>query len=243
MPLDRVAVMDVDIVARAFLFYLLLMTLFINHGNDANLALLPSLQDLDVTRQFNLGAAALSYLYYGMDLCVREVHLKVDYRRAIEQQQRNKRVRGSSDSRAPNTTVVVGKLEHGPGASFSFILEHIGQPAQGMLETYLRASMAPPASRGWGTQHVSHAGCGAGRRLVIVEESEESSSEDSRGDQIQHVLGLPELSAFQFLFFLCLDPVWGTAFIKNDYSIYYMKDSGHFLYMSLSDIEVFVLHS
>ncbi|KDP42603.1 hypothetical protein JCGZ_24377 [Jatropha curcas] len=28
--------------------------------------------------------AALSYLYYGMDLCVRGAHLKVGYKRAIE---------------------------------------------------------------------------------------------------------------------------------------------------------------
>ncbi|KDP34406.1 hypothetical protein JCGZ_12687 [Jatropha curcas] len=37
-----------------------------------------------MTRQFNWGAVALSYLYYSMNLYVRGAHLKVDYRRAIE---------------------------------------------------------------------------------------------------------------------------------------------------------------
>ncbi|KDP23811.1 hypothetical protein JCGZ_00147 [Jatropha curcas] len=58
--------MDVDVVALAYIFYLLSTTLFTNHGNDVDLALLPPIQDLDATRQFNWGAAALSYLYYGM---------------------------------------------------------------------------------------------------------------------------------------------------------------------------------
>ncbi|KDP27390.1 hypothetical protein JCGZ_20214 [Jatropha curcas] len=49
----RVEEMDVDIVTRAFRFYLLSTTFFTNHGNDANLELLPPLQDLDATRQFN----------------------------------------------------------------------------------------------------------------------------------------------------------------------------------------------
>ncbi|KDP39408.1 hypothetical protein JCGZ_03690 [Jatropha curcas] len=40
--------------------------------------------DLDVTRQFNWGAAALSYLYYGMDLCICGAHLKFGYRRVVE---------------------------------------------------------------------------------------------------------------------------------------------------------------
>ncbi|KDP47114.1 hypothetical protein JCGZ_03922 [Jatropha curcas] len=48
-----VAEMDVDVLAHAYLFYLLSTTLFTNHGNDADLALLPSLQDLDATRQLN----------------------------------------------------------------------------------------------------------------------------------------------------------------------------------------------
>ncbi|KDP25916.1 hypothetical protein JCGZ_22987 [Jatropha curcas] len=73
-----------DVVARAYLFYLLLTILFMNYGNDANLALLPPLQDLDASRQFNREAATLSYLYYGMDLCVRGGHLKVGCKRAIE---------------------------------------------------------------------------------------------------------------------------------------------------------------
>ncbi|KDP35485.1 hypothetical protein JCGZ_10932 [Jatropha curcas] len=41
-------------------------------------------QDLDATRQFNWGVATLSYLYYGMDLCVQGVHLKIGYKWAIE---------------------------------------------------------------------------------------------------------------------------------------------------------------
>ncbi|KDP21714.1 hypothetical protein JCGZ_03588 [Jatropha curcas] len=53
MPQDRVVEMDMDVVAQAFLFYLLSTTLFINHGNDADLVLLPPLQDLDMTMQYN----------------------------------------------------------------------------------------------------------------------------------------------------------------------------------------------
>ncbi|KDP30173.1 hypothetical protein JCGZ_18210 [Jatropha curcas] len=127
---------------------------------------------------------------------------------------RDKHVRGGFDSRAPDKAVIVDKPEHGPGASFSFILDHIGQIAQGMLETHLvspyqmsppsctyvsqlyeaarlklalarlsskhisRASMAPPASRGWGIQRCGHAGRGARRWPIIVKETEESGSED-----------------------------------------------------------------
>ncbi|KDP36656.1 hypothetical protein JCGZ_07874 [Jatropha curcas] len=40
LPQDRVEELDVDVVARAYLFYLLSTTLFTNHGNDADLALL-----------------------------------------------------------------------------------------------------------------------------------------------------------------------------------------------------------
>ncbi|KDP34624.1 hypothetical protein JCGZ_11147 [Jatropha curcas] len=47
MPLEQIKTMDVDVVARVFLFYLLSTTLFTNHGNDTALALLPPLQDLD----------------------------------------------------------------------------------------------------------------------------------------------------------------------------------------------------
>ncbi|KDP34272.1 hypothetical protein JCGZ_12841 [Jatropha curcas] len=43
MPRKRVAEMDVDVVARVYLFYLLSTTLFTNHGNDTDLVLLPSL--------------------------------------------------------------------------------------------------------------------------------------------------------------------------------------------------------
>ncbi|KDP33072.1 hypothetical protein JCGZ_13609 [Jatropha curcas] len=53
MPQEQVAEMDVDVVARAYIFYLLLTTLFTNYGNDTDLASLPPLQDLDATRQFN----------------------------------------------------------------------------------------------------------------------------------------------------------------------------------------------
>ncbi|KDP24722.1 hypothetical protein JCGZ_25713 [Jatropha curcas] len=74
-----------------------------------------------------------------------------------------KLIRRGSDSEAPDMAVVVGRLEHGLGASFSFILERTGQAAQGMLQTHLvspyrmsspgcthRVSMAPPVGRGWG---------------------------------------------------------------------------------------------
>ncbi|KDP30729.1 hypothetical protein JCGZ_15530 [Jatropha curcas] len=41
-------------------------------------------KDLDATKQHKWGAAALSYLYYGMNFCVRGVHLKINYKRVIE---------------------------------------------------------------------------------------------------------------------------------------------------------------
>ncbi|KDP35772.1 hypothetical protein JCGZ_10729 [Jatropha curcas] len=118
-----------------------------------------------------------------------------------QQQQCDKHVRGSSNSRAPDMIVVIGKPEHGSGASFSFILDSTGQPAQGMLETHLvsiadynkvsqlykvaclklavRASMAPPVGRDWGAQHGSYASCGARRWPIIIEESKDSGSQDS----------------------------------------------------------------
>ncbi|KDP29607.1 hypothetical protein JCGZ_19134 [Jatropha curcas] len=42
-----------------------------------------------------------------------------------------------------------------------------------------RISMVPPAGHGRGIQCGRHAGHGAGRRLIIVEETEESGSDDS----------------------------------------------------------------
>ncbi|KDP23849.1 hypothetical protein JCGZ_27153 [Jatropha curcas] len=42
----------------------------------------------------------------------------------VQWQQRGKRVRRGSDSEALDTTIVVGKPEHRPSASFSFILDH-----------------------------------------------------------------------------------------------------------------------
>ncbi|KDP23118.1 hypothetical protein JCGZ_01148 [Jatropha curcas] len=42
-------------------------------------------KDLDATRQFNWGAAAICYSYYGMDLYVRGAHSKVGYKWAIEE--------------------------------------------------------------------------------------------------------------------------------------------------------------
>ncbi|KDP31491.1 hypothetical protein JCGZ_15393 [Jatropha curcas] len=56
---------------------------------------------------------------------------------AQQQPQLGKRMRGGSDSRALDTAVVVGKPEHKPGASFSFILDHIGQIGQDILEMHL----------------------------------------------------------------------------------------------------------
>ncbi|KDP34287.1 hypothetical protein JCGZ_12816 [Jatropha curcas] len=119
--------------------------------------------------------------------------------------------------------VVVGMPEHGPGASFSFILDHTGQTAQGMLKMHLllivipcpylilqvsiddynevcqlyeaarlklamarlsdehvsRASMAPPAGRGQGTQCGGRTGRGAGHKQVVIEEAKETSNNDS----------------------------------------------------------------
>ncbi|KDP21713.1 hypothetical protein JCGZ_03587 [Jatropha curcas] len=137
-----------------------------------------------------------------MDLCARGAHLKVGYRQAIEQQHYNKRVRGGYDSRASDMTVVIDKPEHGPGAFSSFILdlaarlklavvrlfdEHVSVSINNkkiicnayamyacnaitdIYECMKRASMAPPAGQGRGV------GC----QPVIVEETKESSNEDS----------------------------------------------------------------
>ncbi|KDP36027.1 hypothetical protein JCGZ_09993 [Jatropha curcas] len=84
MPRERVAELDMNVVPRACLFYLLSTTLFTNHGNDTNLALILPLQDMGTTKQFNWQAAALSYLYYGINLCIHEAYLKVSYRHVIE---------------------------------------------------------------------------------------------------------------------------------------------------------------
>ncbi|KDP43307.1 hypothetical protein JCGZ_24228 [Jatropha curcas] len=46
-------------------------------------------------------------------------------------------VRRGSDFKALDTTVIVSRPEYGPGASFSFISEHVEWVAQGMLETHL----------------------------------------------------------------------------------------------------------
>ncbi|KDP30089.1 hypothetical protein JCGZ_18564 [Jatropha curcas] len=109
------------------------------------------------------------------------------------QQQRVKCVRGGSGSRALDTAIVVSMLERKPGASFSFILDHTGQIAQGMLETHLlspyrmsppgcthRAGMAPPASRGRQAQHGGRAGCRVRPMQVIIKEAKETSSDDSK---------------------------------------------------------------
>ncbi|KDP30135.1 hypothetical protein JCGZ_18130 [Jatropha curcas] len=301
--------MDVDPIARTYLFYLLSTTLFTNHGNVADLALLLQLQDLDATSQFNWGAATLSYLYYGMDLCIRGAHLKIGYKRSIkrdihgemqltssilfkqssaisidvssfsdssmicttlergymsgslartgershtmslttcvdevypvgaghcccsegvnyyksprafvpgayavfartqllihvppptefnpfvevkeldrgqvavpeQQQQHGKRVRRGSKPIAPDTAAIVGMPEHGPGTLFSFILDHTGQLAQGMLKTHLvspyrmlqpgcthRVDMVPTASRARGVRCGGHTGSGAERQF------------------------------------------------------------------------------
>ncbi|KDP35812.1 hypothetical protein JCGZ_10621 [Jatropha curcas] len=61
------------------------------------------------------------------------------------------RVKRGSDSEAPNTAIVVGKPEHGPGASFSFIPEGTGQTTHGMLETHLMSPyrMSPLGCTNW----------------------------------------------------------------------------------------------
>ncbi|KDP30378.1 hypothetical protein JCGZ_17107 [Jatropha curcas] len=70
----------------------------------------------------------------------------------IQQQQRSKRVWRGPEPRAPDTAVTIGTPEHRLGASFSFILDRTGQPAQGMLEMHLMSlyRMSPP-----GCTHVS----------------------------------------------------------------------------------------
>ncbi|KDP22685.1 hypothetical protein JCGZ_02797 [Jatropha curcas] len=249
MPREHVEELDVDVVARAFLFHLLSTTLFINHGNDADLALLPPLQDLDATRfrpastrssVYRACSALMRILMRGLSLKAEPrdsarayiatarrgsiaidhlatfvldayaifvriqllVHVpppsKFDPFAEVEEIDRDqggaparsrKHVRRGSDSEALDMAVIIGRPEHGPGASFSFILEHIGQAAQVMLETHLvspyritplgcthRASMAPPAVRGQQFQRGELAGHGAGHRPVIVEETEESGN-------------------------------------------------------------------
>ncbi|KDP30066.1 hypothetical protein JCGZ_18391 [Jatropha curcas] len=136
---------------------------------------------------------------------------------AAQQQQHGKHLRRGSESRASDATIVVGTPEHGPGASFSFILDRTCQPTQGMLEMHIvslyqmhlsiddynkvchlyeavrlklavarlsdehvsRVDMAPPAGRGRGMQRGEHVGHRDGCRPLIVEETEESGSEDS----------------------------------------------------------------
>ncbi|KDP24567.1 hypothetical protein JCGZ_26563 [Jatropha curcas] len=103
-----------------------------------------------------------------------------------ERQQRDKSVRGGSYSRALDMAVVVGKLEHGPGASFSFILDCTGQTAQGMLETHLVSlyQMSPP-----GCTHVSQLYKVARLKLTVVRLSDEHVS---HGRAIWHGLGVLE---------------------------------------------------
>ncbi|KDP35975.1 hypothetical protein JCGZ_10534 [Jatropha curcas] len=86
---------------------------------------------------------------------------------------------------------MVVNLEHGLDAS-SFILDRMGQVAQGILETHLvspyrmsppscthRASIVPLVARGWGVQYGGHASHRVGRRPIVVKEIEKSGSEDS----------------------------------------------------------------
>ncbi|KDP45110.1 hypothetical protein JCGZ_19985 [Jatropha curcas] len=63
-----------------------------------------------------------------------------------QQQQHGKHVRRGFEPKDLDTTIVVGMLEHRPGASFSFILDCTGQTTQGMLETHPVSSyrMSPP---------------------------------------------------------------------------------------------------
>ncbi|KDP37736.1 hypothetical protein JCGZ_05226 [Jatropha curcas] len=98
------------------------------------------------------------------------------------------------DSEALDTAIAVGKPEHKPGASFSFILDRTRCPflnevcqlyeaaclnlavARLSDEHVFRASMVPPASRGQRTQSGGRAGNGARNRPIIVEEIEQSAS-------------------------------------------------------------------
>ncbi|KDP30550.1 hypothetical protein JCGZ_15259 [Jatropha curcas] len=103
--------------------------------------------------------------------------------------QYSKRMRRGSNFGVPDTAVVIGKPEHEPCASFSFIPDRTGQIVQGMLHMHLvspyrmslpscihvsifdynkRASMAPLAGRGQGTQHGRNAGRGAGHRPMLL---------------------------------------------------------------------------
>ncbi|KDP30663.1 hypothetical protein JCGZ_16219 [Jatropha curcas] len=299
MPQERVEEMDVDVVVRAFLFYLLSTALFTNHGNYADWHCCHPYKGLDVTRQHRyelvstrsflcrpclalmlplmrrlfpeagLGVqqeAVVGYLhrrlllpelfydmyYYHRErvyewdlsskkrrvphdvpycmLSTRSIKLEQDIATALEPRWRAtiwlllclahmpylcrpscrfmslhwlsltlllSNIRRGSDSEAPDTTIIISKLEHGPGASFSFISERIGWTAQGMLETHLVSPyrMTPPRATpmclvltimrcvSYMKQRASswlRRGSQTSTYLsVIVEEIEESGSDDS----------------------------------------------------------------
>ncbi|KDP35450.1 hypothetical protein JCGZ_10833 [Jatropha curcas] len=197
MRQERVEEMDADVVAWAFLYYLLSTTLLQTTG-----------------RGFGAAATIAGPRYDQIEVSIR----------ANRDSSTASASGGALTPRLQIWLSFIGKAEHGPGASFSFILERTGQAAQGMLETHLvsssrmtplgcthvsissynevcqlyeaarlklpvarlsdehisRASMAPLASRGREFQYGERVGRGAGRRPVIVEDIEESWSDDSK---------------------------------------------------------------
>ncbi|KDP30559.1 hypothetical protein JCGZ_15268 [Jatropha curcas] len=181
MPREPIAEMDIDVVARAYLFSLLSTTLFTNHGNNTNLALLPPLQDRDAIAS-STGELPLCLIY------TMAWTLAVAAWQACEE--------GFQAQSSCYSYCRYARAR--PSASFSFILDLTGQTAQGILETHLlyeavrlklavaglsdehvsRARMVPLAGRGRGTQHDRRTGRGAGHRQVIIKEAKETSSDD-----------------------------------------------------------------
>ncbi|KDP44339.1 hypothetical protein JCGZ_19206 [Jatropha curcas] len=249
MPLEWVAEMDVDVVARAYLFYLLSTTLFTNHGNDADSALLPPLQDLNATRQ----STTLSYLYYAAKWL--EVGLAkllpplierypwgdtIDFldfiQAAVVYQHRFFLLSGlfydmyylkerdiaaaqresvATDQLAAfmtrayavfvrsqllvhispliefNPFAEAEELDRGQGAALvQLSVDDYNEVCQlyeaarlklvvGRVSDEHRFDVAPPTGRGRETQCVGHASVGTGCKQVVIEEAEETSSDDS----------------------------------------------------------------
>ncbi|KDP47082.1 hypothetical protein JCGZ_03890 [Jatropha curcas] len=110
---------------------------------------------------------------------------------ATPKQQRDKRVRGGSEPRASDTTVVVGTPENWPVPHSPYSGPHRsaypGHARDASCEPYRmsppycthRVDIAPPAGRGQGIRCGGHAGSEAGCQPMIMEEIQESGSEDS----------------------------------------------------------------
>ncbi|KDP39463.1 hypothetical protein JCGZ_05144 [Jatropha curcas] len=162
MPWERVAEMDVDVVTWAYLFYLLSATLFMNYGNNTDLALLPPPQDLDATRpvstlfgvEGNVNAKSLprgrAWRY-----SKRYSHTTSDimmFRQLLN--------RSSWDWVSVDDYNKVCQLYE--ATRFKLAVVRLSD------EHIYKASTTPPAGRGRGAQRGGHACSGAGRGHVII---------------------------------------------------------------------------